>query len=335
MKKFKLVNSLIKEEFEKEVEKYLNEGYKINGNISKINDEFIVNLIKNDNFSVINTEKKIFNTEIVNKIVLDIKNGQIYKSSPFYKNLIGYKKPNILFDYTNQELENITKFNQNPFDFFNFCKILVNDSLSDLKLRDYQKEIINNFYTNKFSINMMSRQLGSTLINSLISLYEAIIKGRNVVIFCTKNLECVEIIEKITNLYKNLEFYIKPGLLNNNKTLLKFDNGGEISAKIYYTNNITVADVYILYDFAFATNQIDFFQRIHLASISNNKIIINSSLNGNNFFYKLFQDAENNKNSFVPNKYYYHLVPRSKDWFNNLIDIIKEDKFNMEYNLKF
>jgi hypothetical protein len=337
MKKFKLVNSSIKEEFEKEVEKYLNDGYEINGSVSKINDEFIINLIKNDSISVVNTEKFKFNTEIVNKIALDIENGRVYHgdSNPFYQNLIGYKKAHLVFNYTYEELENITKFNQNPFEFFNNCKILVEDNLLDLNLRDYQKEILNNFYTNQFSINMMSRQLGTTLINSLISLYEAIIRGTKVIIFCTSNLGRVEIIEKIENLYKNLEFYIKPGLLNNNKTSLKFDNGGEISAKMYNLHDITTADVYILYDFAFECNQSSFYKNIYPVAKSNSKIIINSSLKGNNFFYKLFQDAENNKNTFVPNKYYWFQVPRSKEWMNNIIEVIGEDSFDMEYNLRF
>jgi len=351
MKKFKLVYSSNKEEFEKEVEKYLNEGYEINGNVSKSENGYIITLIKKEKIEIPIEESKIsskkeilFSTKLVNEKQVEIQEGKLvsFDENPFYKNIVGLRKPFLKYEYSIDETKIINNYRKNPLLFFNSLYITTYNDLSRIKLRDYQEEILKNYFDYKYNINMMSRQLGSSLINSLISLYEACINGKKIIILCNTKSECFEIIEKIENLYKNLLFYIKPGILNMNRTHMIFDNAGEINTYVYakYFNIGKKIDVCIFSDFAHSQFSENIYTNLYpTLSSENGKIIINSSPNGNNFFYKLFQNAERLENdplktNFKANRYYWFQVPRSKEWMYNLIDMIGKDKFNMEYNLQ-
>ena len=344
MKRFKLVNSSNKEEFEKEVEKLLNEGYQQNDKLIKNGDEYILSFIKEEKTI---KENIIYNTTLINNISKDMNDGKLIQNNPFYCNLQRYRRSNIQFNYTSIELEEINRCKKDPFYFFNnFIYILhakygepSSENSLKLVLREYQIRLLEGYFNNLYNINMISRQMGGTLLVSLIMLYESIFNNKKVLLITNLLLTSVEIMDKIKSIYEYIPFYMKPGVINMSNNFMRFDNGSILKSnnrsKIIYHKEF---DIVIIIDYAHIIPIIsDYIKNDMIPELINNKkkILINSSVNGNNDFYKLFIDAENGNNNFIANRYYWwEIKERDDEWVKNTIKMIGEDNFNKEYNFQ-
>lgn len=80
----------------------------------------------------------------------------------WYKNMKGVKKGNLAYDMTNDELSEYLKSSLSIHYFAEkYCQIKREDgSIGPMTLRDYQKDIIDLYTKNQFSILMASRQVG-------------------------------------------------------------------------------------------------------------------------------------------------------------------------------
>lgn len=80
----------------------------------------------------------------------------------WYKNLKGVRKANVSFDLTDEELNEYLKSSLSVQYFAQkYCQIKREDgSIGAITLRDYQKDIIDLYTKNRFSILMASRQTG-------------------------------------------------------------------------------------------------------------------------------------------------------------------------------
>ena len=80
----------------------------------------------------------------------------------WYKNMKGVKKGNLAYDMTNDELSEYLKASLSIHYFAEkYCQIKREDgSTGPMTLRDYQKDIIDLYTKNQFSILMASRQVG-------------------------------------------------------------------------------------------------------------------------------------------------------------------------------
>jgi len=111
--------------------------------------------------------------------------------------------------------------------------------------------------------------------------------------------------------------------------LLNVADGNE-----YITNNITS------HNCAFVPAGIwdDFYSSVYptVSSSKTAKIILSSTPWGMNHFYKLWTDAENNKNEFVPVRVYWQDVPgRDEKWKIKTIQNIGIQRFRQEYECFF
>lgn len=91
----------------------------------------------------------------------------------WFKNNNGIRRPGIKFSMTQEELEEYIKCKLSVYYFAeHYCKIKLEDgSIGQMKLRDYQKDIIRLYTENRYSILMASRQSGKCLIfNTLVNL---------------------------------------------------------------------------------------------------------------------------------------------------------------------
>jgi hypothetical protein len=77
-------------------------------------------------------------------------------------NMPGVRKPNLKFAMTKDEIEEYTKCKLSVHYFANnHCQIKREDgTIGQMKLRDYQKDIIDLYNDNRYSILMASRQMG-------------------------------------------------------------------------------------------------------------------------------------------------------------------------------
>jgi hypothetical protein len=116
-------------------------------------------------------EEFILTTKIVDEIQEKENLGKLLKRHEklWFTNTRGVRKANLIFAMTNDEFEEYIKCKINVHYFAEtYCQIKLEDgSIGPMKLRDYQKDIIDLYTKNPRSILMASRQTGKC--NSFIT----------------------------------------------------------------------------------------------------------------------------------------------------------------------
>ena len=92
----------------------------------------------------------------------DYANGHIRKDNPWADGMIGIKKPDLLFEYTAEEIQEVTKCAQDIIYFANnYCYCMQGGKgYQPLTLRDYQEDMLRNYSKNRFNICLSARQSG-------------------------------------------------------------------------------------------------------------------------------------------------------------------------------
>lgn len=106
------------------------------------------------------------------------------------------------------------------------------------------------------------------------------------------------------------------------------------NAFIIGLDGIKVSNCAYIDEMAFIENDVDFFTSTFpvISSGSKSKVIITSTPNGMNLFYKLFTESQNGENDFVSYKVHWSEHPsRDEAWYNSTIRQIGEPKFRIEY----
>jgi len=183
-------------------------------------------------------------------------------------------------------------------DYFadNHCNIKKEDGrIGQMNLRDFQKEIINEFKKNKFNILMSSRQMGKTTSIAILILHAVLFSSKVVLIVSNKSETSKEILRKIKDIYKLLPFYLKQGVSNWNQASVIFENGSRIQT-MTRVKEVDFKNYDIVYIDEFAHIPVNFINEIYknITKYMNDdaKIIISSTPNGNNLFYELVQNSE-------------------------------------------
>ncbi len=114
---------------------------------------------KNSNF---------WSTARVEKIMRDAEdNGVEYKDvdNPFHENEPDLRRGNILFEYTDWELDEIKKCASDVVYFANnYCKVMTDDGIRQIELRDYQVQILRQYQTHRKNVFVSPRQSGKCLL---------------------------------------------------------------------------------------------------------------------------------------------------------------------------
>jgi hypothetical protein len=84
--------------------------------------------------------------------------------NPFFDANPEFKAPNILWEYTSEELDEIKKCASDAIYFSKYCQVMTDEGLTYIKLRDYQEDIIRAYQHNRFSIFCAPRQIGKCLL---------------------------------------------------------------------------------------------------------------------------------------------------------------------------
>lgn len=130
--------------------------------------------LNNGNTSSIKKKDLVWTTQRVDKWMKDYSEGVIHKNSPWLDGTIGVRNPNIVFEYTPKEIEELTKCAKDIMYFANnYCYCLYGSrGYQPLKLRDYQEEMLKTYSTNRFSICCASRQCGKCSLCSYINILD-------------------------------------------------------------------------------------------------------------------------------------------------------------------
>ena len=113
----------------------------------------------------------VFTTKLVEEATDKINDGIVVKryQNPWLKSEVGLRRAGVSFRMTADEQQEYVRCALDVHYFVEkYCKVKREDgSIGSIKLRDYQKEMLDSFVNNRFSILMASRQVGKC--NQLIT----------------------------------------------------------------------------------------------------------------------------------------------------------------------
>ena len=142
--------------------------------------------------------------------------------------------------------------------------------------------------------------------------------------------------------YEHLPDWLQQGVSNWNKGSLELENGSKILAASTSASAIRGGSFNIIFldEFAFIPSTIaeQFFSSVYptISSGQKSKVMIISTPHGMNMFYKMWTDAENKKNDFVPIEVHWSEVPgRDEEWKEQTIKNTSEQQFLQEFECSF
>lgn len=108
----------------------------------------------------------------------------------------------------------------------------------------------------------------------------------------------------------------------------------------YFSNGILNSNCAIIYldEFAWVKNAEEFFTGTFpvISSGNTTKLLISSTPNGLNLFYKFWKDAKEGRSNLVPTEIHWHEVPgRDEKWKEEQLQVLGDHKFRQEHGNEF
>lgn len=266
----------------------------------------------------------IWTTKMVEEATEKINNGFVLTrlENPFFEKVVGLRTSGLTFKMSNDEQEEYIKCALDIHYFARtYCYIKGEEGQPIIiPLRDYQNEILDNFFNNRFNILMASRQIGKTICSSIMMLHYVLFNNnKNVLVTANKLDTAIEVLDKIREIYQKLPFFLQQGIINWNQKFMVFENKSRIKG-FATTKTASIgqsADFLYLDEFAYLPDNIadKFYKSVFptVSNIENSKIIITSTPDGFNLFHKLLTDAEKpegEKSSYIAKRVYWWQVPK-------------------------
>ena len=164
----------------------------------------------------------------------------------------------------------------------------------------------------------------------------------NIAILANKAQTAKDLLSRLQLAYENLPDWLQQGVKIWNKASLELDNGSKIIASSTSASSVRGGTYNIIFldEFAFIPNQIaeDFFRSTYptITSGKETKVIIISTPNGMNMFYKLWTEAERRQNEYIPTEVQWNDVPgRDNKFKEQTISNIGLDSWNQEFECSF
>jgi len=268
-----------------------------------------------------------------------MKPDDIYLGNP------NLKKANVNVEFTQDQVEEFIKCSKDPVYFAKtYIKIVsLDDGLIPFKMWDFQEKLIENFHTNRFNIAKLPRQTGkSTTVVSYLLHYAIFNPNIKIAILANKAETSRELLSRLQLSYENLPKWMQHGVISWNKGSVELENGSKIIAASTSSSAVRGNSFNIIFldEFAFIPNNIaeQFFSSVYptISSGKSTKVIIISTPNGMNMFYKLWHDAERNKNSYTPLEVHWSNVPgRDAAWKEETIRNTSLRQFTQEFECEF
>ena len=189
----------------------------------------------------------------------------------------------------------------------------------------------------------MPRQCGkTTTIVGVILWHTLFNENYNVAILAHKAAQSREILSRIQFAYEHLPKWLQQGVVEWNKGNIELENGSKILASATSSSAIRGGSFNMIYldEFAFVPNNLQeqFFASVYptISSGSTSKVLITSTPNGLNLFYKLWADSQDNKNDYHGIDVHWSETPgRDEQWKQQTIRNTSEQQFRVEYGTEF
>mgnify|MGYP005702287337 FL=1 len=255
------------------------------------------------------------------------------------------KKAGTPIQFTKKQVQEWIKCKKDPIYFAtHYIKIIsLDEGLVPFDMYDFQKRILQDFHENRFNIAKLPRQTGkSTTVVAYLLYYAIFYDSVNIGILANKASTARELLGRLQLAYENLPKWMQHGILVWNKGNVELENGSKILAASTSASAVRGMSFNILFldEFAFVPNHVaeQFFASVYptITSGKSTKVIIISTPNGMNHFYKMWEDARNDKNGYITNEVHWSQVPgRDKKWKEETIKNTSKRQFAQEFECDF
>jgi hypothetical protein len=300
----------------------------------------------------------IWTTDLVNETIQKLRQGADIDLGCFYGRNPELKAPNILFQLSHEEEAEFIKC-ADDIEYFveTYCKFLTDKGRSTVLLRTFQREILNTLGEELWLpdleefgpkvrnfILMASRQTGkTTTIAAYFAWYLCFHTDRNLAILANKQVTAIEIVDKVTQVFSGLPFFLKPGIMSMAKLGMRLDNGCMLTSQATTKSAVLGFAIHVLYidEFAHIPQNIarEFWRAVYptLSSSKISQCIISSTPYGqDNLFFEIWDKAVKALNSFTWKRVDYWEVPEHDDkWAEKMRRDFGDDEFAQEFELKF
>ena len=268
-----------------------------------------------------------------------MENTQHYLGNPLLK------RSNVPQEWTKEQILEYQKCMEDPIYFVkNYIKIVsLDEGLVPFELYDFQEDIVNTIHDNRFTICKLPRQSGkSTTLVSYVLHYILFNPNMNVAILANKAATARDILGRLQLAYENLPKWLQQGVVSWNKGSVDLENGSRVVASSTSSSAVRGGSYNMLFldEFAFVPQNVaeDFFSSVYptISSGKSTKVVIVSTPNGMNLFYKLWTDAENGRNSYNIVDVHWSQVPgRDDKWKEETIANTSQEQFQREFECEF
>ena len=262
-----------------------------------------------------------------------------YKQNPLLK------QRGVNIDFTKEQVKEVIKCSQDPEYFLSeYIKVIsLDDGIVPFHPYPFQQKLIDSFHNNRFTICKLPRQSGKSVTVTAYLIHQAIFRDNiNIAILANKRETSFELMAKLQTSYENLPKWLQQGVLAWNKGSIELENGSRITASSTSSSAVRgfSYNIVMLDEFAFVPTNIadDFFSSVYptISSGKSTKVIMVSTPNGMNHFYKLWNDAEKGRNSYNAIEAHWSEVPgRDQRWKEETIANTSEQQFQQEFECDF
>lgn len=258
------------------------------------------------------------------------------------------KPVGVQYEFTQEQVIELTKCAEDPVYFMeNYVNIVTLDhGVTKFKPYGFQKNMINTMHNNRFVLVRCARQSGkSTTTMAYVLHYILFNSNVKVSILANKEDTAKNLLDVVKLAYENLPKWMQQGVVEWNKHSIHLENGSKVRVNATSASAIRgqSANIVIIDEFAFISPNIaeEFFSSVFptITSGKTTKLIIVSTPNGLNMFYKLWNDSEHGRNNYVTCTAKWNEVPGRDEKFKKTVmanfPSNKESKWRSEYEVEF
>lgn len=247
--------------------------------------------------------------------------------------------------FTQLEIDEYKKCANDPVYFATkYIRIVnVDKGLMPFEMWDFQKDMLRSFHANRFSICKLPRQVGKTTTAVAYLLHSILFnENYNIAILANKSSTAREIMGRLQLAFEYLPRFLQQGVKEWNKGNIEFANGSKAQADSTSGSSVRGKSFNIIFldEFAHIPNSIAeaFFMSTYptISSGNTTKVIIVSTPNGLNLFYKMWSDAIEKRSLYKPIEIHWSMVPgRDEKWKETTIKNTSVDQFEQEFECNF
>ncbi len=255
------------------------------------------------------------------------------------------KNKDVKLNYTTEQIQEYIKCAKDVEYFCeNYVKIVtVDKGLQPFKPFDYQKKMFKVFDDNRFTVCKMPRQVGKTTGVVGYLLHKILFnENYNIAVLANKQVQAREILSRVQLAYEWLPKWLQQGIVEWNKGNIELENGSKILASATSSSAVRGQSYNLVYldEFAFVPRNVQdaFFASVFptITSGSSSKLLITSTPNGMNLFYKIWMDSVNGNNDYARVDVHWSDVPgRDEAWKEQMIRSTSIDQFRQEFECEF